>query len=94
MSHKEQFCLFLAISESMAGQYIESLALARIPVTPWWPECRMSSMSLLREEGTKSLSPQAIALSTVAFPRDVNYGISVSESFLLYLEMSRIGYIF
>ena len=66
----------------MPGQYIVSLALACIPVTPWWPECNMSSMSLLRPEGTTSLSPQATALSTVSsLSRIVKYPFKTSGQF-------------
>ena len=57
MSQLVHAALFLAMSFCIPGQYTLPMALAVIPVMPWWAACSTSRASAWREEGMITLSP-------------------------------------
>ena len=57
MSQLVHAALFLGMSLSIPGQYTLHMALAVIPVMPWWAACSTSRASAWMEEGIITLSP-------------------------------------
>lgn len=62
--HSRQLLLVEEMSLVMPGQKMELVALAVMPLMPWWAACKASRQVCRRESGTTILSPRHTTPST------------------------------